>query len=222
MAVAVITTAPAAPGAEYVVFAPLAVWAAVKLPHEPVGVQVQSTPAFALSLVTVAASVAVPPGSKVVGGAVVMEMAIEPEEAAVIEMFATAVAAWLLVDVAVIVTFTAAAGAVYVVLAPLAVCAGLKVPQDAAGEQLQSTPAFAESLETVAEIVAVPFAASELGGACVMEVEMVPEGCEVTLVLDPTAPHPDKLTARNRRVAPRNISNVHVARTFSTRSLLTL
>ena len=203
-------------------FAPLAVWVGLKLPHEPVGVQVQSTPAFAVSFVTVADSAAVPPGCKVVGGAVVMEMAIEPDEAAVIEMVATAIAAWLLVDVAVIVTVADEAGALYVVLAPLAVCAGLKVPQDAAGEQLQSTPAFAESLETVAEIVAVPFAASELGGACVMEVEMVPEGCEVTLVLDPTAPHPDKLTARNRRVAPRNISNVHVARTFSTRSLHTL
>ena len=165
VAVAVITTEPAPPGAVYVVFAPLAVWAGLKLPHEPVGVQVQSTPAFALSFVTVAASVAVPPGSKVLEGEVVMEMAIEPDAAAVMEIFETAVAAWLLVDVAVMVTVSGAAGAVYVVLAPLAVCAGLKVPQDAAGEQLQSTPAFAESLETVAESVAVPFAASEVGGA---------------------------------------------------------
>jgi hypothetical protein len=100
------------------------------------------------------------------------------------------------------------------VFAPLAVCAGLKDPHDPAGAQLQSTPPFAESLETVAEIVAVALAARVLGGAADSAIEIVAGGCEVAP--DPTAPQPDRLTARNNRATPANTSNVHVARTFST------
>jgi hypothetical protein len=43
-----------APGARYVVLAPLAVEVGVNVPHAPVGVQLQFTPALALSFVTVA------------------------------------------------------------------------------------------------------------------------------------------------------------------------
>jgi len=50
----------------------------------------------------------------------------------------------------------AAVGAVYVVLAPLAVETGLKEPQVELGVQLQFTPALAVSLDTVAATLAVP------------------------------------------------------------------
>jgi hypothetical protein len=110
VAVAVITTAPAVPGAVYVVLAPLAVCAGLKLPHVPVGVHVQSTPAIAESLVTVALIAAVPFGCKFVGGAAVNEMATEPDAPTV--TVATAVVVWLVVDVAVMVTLPATAGAV--------------------------------------------------------------------------------------------------------------
>ena len=46
-------------------------------------------------------------------------------------------------------------GDVYVVIAPLAVEVGLKVPQGVSPEQDQVTPALAESLVTVAVKVAV-------------------------------------------------------------------
>jgi len=62
----------------------------------------------------------------------------------------------------------AAVGAVYIVLAPLAVETGLKEPQVALGVQLQLTPALAESLETVAATLAVPPAGSEDGGRVVI------------------------------------------------------
>ena len=55
--VATIMTLPplgTAPGATYIVLAPLAVEVGVNVPHAPVGVQVQFTPALALSFVTVA------------------------------------------------------------------------------------------------------------------------------------------------------------------------
>jgi hypothetical protein len=129
-------------------------------------------------------------------------MATAPE-AAVTVTLDTAVLAWLVVDVAVIVTLVAPAGAVNVVVAP-------------AGAQLQSTPLFAESLETVAEIDAVPLAIRVFGGAWVMATLTPPEGCEV--VPDPTAPQPDRPMAKSNRVTPANTSNsnVRVARTFST------
>jgi hypothetical protein len=120
VAVAVISTGPAAPGAVYVVVAPLAVWAGLKLPHVFAGVQVQSTPPFAASLITVALIVAVPPACTFAGGAAVSEIATAPE-AAVTVTLDTAVLAWLVVDVAVIVALAAPVGAVNVVVAPLAV-----------------------------------------------------------------------------------------------------
>jgi hypothetical protein len=107
-----ITAATAAPGAVYVVFAPLAVCAGVNVPHVPVGVQVQSTPAFAESFVTVALTDAVPFTRRDEGGAVVKEMATVLFVAAEIVMVATAIAVWVLVEVAVIVTLAAALGAV--------------------------------------------------------------------------------------------------------------
>jgi hypothetical protein len=63
------------------------------------------------------------------------------------------------------------AGAVYVVLAPLAVCVGLNEPQVLAGAQLQVTPAFAESLPTVAAIGAVAPIFSEAGGGVLRDTE---------------------------------------------------
>src|SRR5258706_7465170 len=63
-------------------------------------------------------------------------------------------------------------GAVYVVLAPLAVETGLKEPQVALGVQLQLTPALAVSLETVAATLAVPPAGSEDGGGVIMVTTM--------------------------------------------------
>ena len=62
----------------------------------------------------------------------------------------------------------AAEGAVYVVLAPLAVETGLKEPQVELGVQLQFTPALAVSLETVAATLAAPPAGSEEGGGVIM------------------------------------------------------
>ncbi len=94
--------------------APLAVCAGLKVPQLPVGVQLQSTPALAVSFVTVAPIIAVPLTASVAGGAVVKEIAIVLE-APVMVTFATAVAAWLVVDAAVIITLPpagAVAGAV--------------------------------------------------------------------------------------------------------------
>lgn len=120
VAVAVITALTGAEGAVYVVFAPLAVWAGLKAPHVPAGVHVQSTPAFAESFWTAAVSVAAPFTAREAGGGVVMVMLIEPVEPDTVTA-AVATAEWLLVDVAVIITAPAEAGAVYVVVAPLAV-----------------------------------------------------------------------------------------------------
>jgi hypothetical protein len=72
------------------------------------------------------------------------------------------------VDVAVMVTTPpegTAEGAVYVVAAPLAVCAGLNDPQVLAGTHVQSTPAFDESLVTAAMTWAVVLTSSDAGGA---------------------------------------------------------
>ena len=69
-------------------------------------------------------------------------------------------------------------GAVYVVLAPLAVETGLKEPQVALGVQLQFTPALAVSLDTVAATLAVPPAGSEEAGMVVIMTMMdVDPGC---------------------------------------------
>src|SRR5262249_45106765 len=77
------------------------------------------------------------------------------------------------VDVAVMVTLPAAPGAVNVVALPLAVCAGLNVPQDPDGAHVQSTPAFVLSFATFAVIDAVPFTASDAGAP--LSVTLTPE-----------------------------------------------
>jgi hypothetical protein len=72
---ATMVTGPAAAGAVYEVVTVLAVCAGVKVPHVAAGVQLQSTPPFAESFVTVAAIVAVAFTAREVGGAVLSEMA---------------------------------------------------------------------------------------------------------------------------------------------------
>ena len=170
----------------------------------PVGVQVQSTPAFAVSFVTVALIDAVPPTPSEAGGVVVSEMAT-----AEIATVALAVLVWSLLAVAVIVTFPppgAVDGAVYVVTAPLAVCEELKDPQDPAGAQLQSTPPAAESFVTVAAIIAVALVESEAGGAWLNVMEMAGGGFDVVVELDP---QPERPTASSN-ATPHN-RNCHFA-----------
>ena len=68
-----------------------------------------------------------------------------------------------------------------VVFAPLAVCAGLNVPQDpAVGPHVQSTPALAASFCTVAVKVAVAPVA-KVAGAPVIAIVNVPELDTVTV-----------------------------------------
>jgi len=161
---AVMVTLAVAAGAVYVVDTPLAVCVGLKEPHVPTGAQLQSTPAFAVSLATVAATDAVALTASVVGGAV-LSVTVIAGVVAVIVTVAVAVVELFEVAAATMVTLPAADGAVYVVAAPLAVCAGLKVPQAPAGAQLQSTPPFAESFVTVAAMETVPLAAKVAGGA---------------------------------------------------------
>ena len=74
-------------------------------------------------------------------------------------------------DVAVTVTeppVGAVAGAVYVVAAPLAVAAGLNDPQEFAGVQVQLTPPFDESFDTVAVSDAVAPAVTDVGGLAIV------------------------------------------------------
>ena len=56
--------------------------------------------------------------------------------------------------------------------APEAVWAGVNDPQEALGIQLQVTPLFAGSLETVAATFAVAFVCIEAGGAVLMATEI--------------------------------------------------
>jgi hypothetical protein len=56
-----------------VVLAPLAVETGLNEPQAELGVQLQLTPAPAVSLETVAATLAVPPGGSEEGGGVIME-----------------------------------------------------------------------------------------------------------------------------------------------------
>jgi hypothetical protein len=74
-----VTCPPAgtAAGAEYVVLEPLDVEAGLNDPQLPAGMQLQVTPAFAESFVTVAATLAVPPTAIDEGGMVDMVTAIE-------------------------------------------------------------------------------------------------------------------------------------------------
>jgi len=82
-------------------------------------------------------------------------------------------------EVAVIITEPpagTAAGAVYIVAAPLPVEDRLNAPQDPEGTQLQFTPALAESLETLAEMEAVPLMLKDPGGAVENPTEIVGGG----------------------------------------------
>jgi hypothetical protein len=56
--------------------APLAVVAGLKLPHADAGLQLHFTPPLAESLVTAAATLAVPPSASIVGGMVLSVTAI--------------------------------------------------------------------------------------------------------------------------------------------------
>ena len=62
----------------------LAVEVGLNVPHDPAGEQLQVTPAFAVSFVTVAATVAVPDSGIVAGGGVVIETLIAGGGGAVI------------------------------------------------------------------------------------------------------------------------------------------
>jgi hypothetical protein len=121
--------------------------------------------------------------------------------------FAVAVAEWLLVEVATIATVAAAEGAVNVALAPLAVCAGVKVPQEPTGVQLQSTPAFALSFDTAAATGAVALTVIVAGGAVARLMDVAAGGgvgCEggfppfELVLLVPTVPHPERLAMTKR------------------------
>jgi hypothetical protein len=109
VAVAITVTDPAAPGAVYEVAVPLAVCAGLNVPQVPAGVQVQSTPAFVLSFVTVAVSEVVPLVVKVAGGGASDSATAG---APVMEMVAVAMALPEAVEVAVMVTLPAVPGAV--------------------------------------------------------------------------------------------------------------
>jgi hypothetical protein len=136
---------------------------------------------FAESLETVAATLAVVLVCIEAGGAVVIATEIG---SAVIVTLAVAFLVVSLTDVAVIVTLPppgTLAGAVYVVEAPEAVWAGVNDPQEALGVQLQVTPLFAESLETVAATLAVALVCIDAGGAVVIATEI--PGCVVIVTL---------------------------------------
>jgi hypothetical protein len=141
-----------------VVAAPLAVVVGLKLPHDELPhVTLQVTPALAESPVTVAMTLAVAPVASDEGGGVVSETEI----AGAVVMVMEAVADFVGSDREVAVTVTTpapgtVAGAVKVVLAPLAVFEGLKLPHDEVlHETDQITPPLSESLLTVAEMVVV-------------------------------------------------------------------
>ena len=88
----------------------------------------------------------------------------------------------MLVDVTVIVTVPPAAGAVNVVVAPLAVCVALKDPQLPTGAHDQSTPALAESFTTLALTAAVPLGA-RVPGAPTIDTLSVPGLDTVTVAV---------------------------------------
>src|SRR5208283_3169382 len=129
----------------------------------PLQVTVQSTPAFAASLATAALIVACVPTCKEVGG----DMLNVTEIGVRIVTVAETVLVGSAVDVAPIFTeFPAGmeAGAVKVVVAPLAVCVGLNEPQLALAQlTVQSTPRLPLSLATDALRLVWPPAPKEEG-----------------------------------------------------------
>jgi len=66
---------------------------------------------------------------------------------------------------------------------PLAVCVGVNDPQEALGAQLQVTPLFAGSLDTVAVTLVVSFVCIEAGGAVVIATEIGGGAVIVTLAV---------------------------------------
>lgn len=134
----------------------------------------QSTPRFAGSPATVADRVILDPAAAVVGGKLVMVMLVT------VERIVTENAAALLWSVAeravtaMVLCAGTAGGAQKVVLAPLSVCAGVKCPQSVALPQvaIQSTPALAASLLTVADTCAEVLTGSVAGGSCASAMEI--------------------------------------------------
>lgn len=173
--VAVIVTLPpvgTVAGAVYTVAAPLAVGVTLNEPQEPLGVQLHTTGNAAESFVVVAAIDAVDPVCIAPGGGVVSVIVITGP---VIVTVALLVLVLSLTDAAVIVTLPPdgiAAGAVYTVVAPLAVVVALKLPQAPEGAQLHVTPLAAESFNTVADTLAVAPNAIVVGGAAIKLTEM--------------------------------------------------
>ena len=176
--VAVIVTLPpvgTVAGAVYTVAAPLAVDVGLKDPQAPagvLGVQLHTTGNAAESFVVVAAIDAVVPICIAPGGGVVSVIVITGP---VIVTVALLVLVLSLTDAAVIVTLPPdgiAAGAVYTVVAPLAVVVALKLPHAPDGAQLHVTPLAAESFNTVADTLAVAPNAIVVGGAAIKLTEM--------------------------------------------------
>jgi hypothetical protein len=145
---------------------------------------------FPGSLVSAAEILAVPELCKLAGGAVPKET-----ESGKVTM-AEADLVLSVAEVAVMATLPpvgAVDGAVKTVAAPLVVDVGLKVPQAAAGAQLQVTPLPDESFNTIADTFAVAPVASDAGGAAENETEM---GSGVGLGPEELPPPQPQITAR--------------------------
>jgi hypothetical protein len=189
-----------AAGALKVVAVPLGVEAGLKLPHWALPqVTVQVTPAFALSLLTVAVSAAVLVAATDAGGllrvteigALGAEMVMVAEADLVVSLTAVAVT----VTVA---GFGAEAGALYLVAAPLAVEAEEKAPHGVVLQvTAQVTPALALSLLTMAVMLVLVPASSEDGGWGENDTEV----CGGGLGEDPEPPQPVMINAKTKATA---------------------
>lgn len=186
-----------AAGAVYVVAAPLAVVAGLKLPQgadDPVELQVtvHFTPAFAASFITFAVIDAVVEISSEDGGAdaKLTDMTCCGGMIVIVcEADFVASVTEVAVTVTVLLVGTAA-GAVYVVVLPLAVVEGLKLPQAALPQlTVHRTPAFAESLFTLAASCAVAEVCSDVTVCDTNTTEIAAGGFGVLLVppVHPTA-----------------------------------
>jgi len=148
---------------------------------KPAGVQsmppqsaFQSTPRLAGSPATVADRVTEDPAGATGGGNWVTVMLVTVEVTVTVNAEALL---WSVVESAVtamVLWGGTAAGAQKVVAAPLSVCAGEKYPQFAVLPQvaIQSTPALAGSLFTVADTWAEVLTGSVVGGSCTSAMEM--------------------------------------------------
>jgi hypothetical protein len=148
--VAVTVTVPplgTAAGAVYVVAVPLAVWVGATLPQAPVVVQetLQVTPPFAESLPTEAVSVVVAFTATLAASGLTFTVTVGPPPLGTTVMTALAEILGSVTEAAVTVTVPPVGmfnGAMYVAVAPLAVCVGETVPQAPAlaHETVQLTP----------------------------------------------------------------------------------